>query len=431
MPAPRLRCARLYTWGCRCLIHDPRPHAIYICAAIRSVQAMRCIQLQKVADRAPSLPYKVAMEQAPHILFVEDDADIRTLVADFLAQNGYRMSVARDGRELDRTLEVSRIDLVILDIMLPKEDGLSLCRRIRATSDVPIIMLTARGSEIDRVVGLEMGADDYLTKPFSTHELLARIRALLRRANLARAPRERRPASSLSFSGWKLDLGARRLQSADGAAVPLTGGGFYLLAAFCEHPRRILTREQLLDLTRGRAAALFDRSIDIQVSRLRRKIEENPKEPALIQTVRAGGYIFAAEVVATCSLYCAGFVRPVGAVRSLASSCSGCFCPRRWRPCFTWCSSPIGRKCCGPSSRSPKSPWWFGCWSPCRRHSARILPGFGAIRNFASRMALPIRRRRRLGRPTRPAHPIRREPPTPRCVRNCKQPCTVQATRSR
>jgi two-component system, OmpR family, response regulator len=238
------------------------------------------------------------MEQSPHILFVEDDADIRSLVADFLTQNGYRMSVAREGRELDRTLELSRIDLLILDIMLPKEDGLSLCRRIRATSDIPIIMLTARGSEIDRVVGLEMGADDYLTKPFSTHELLARIRALLRRANLARAPREHRPAS-LSFSGWKLDLGTRRLQSADGAAVPLTGGEFELLVAFCEHPRRILTREQLLDLTRGRAAALFDRSIDIQVSRLRRKIEENPKDPVLIQTVRSGGYIFAAEVEAT------------------------------------------------------------------------------------------------------------------------------------
>jgi two-component system OmpR family response regulator len=238
------------------------------------------------------------MEQTPHILFVEDDADIRSLVADFLTQNGYRMSVGRDGRELDRTLEVSRIDLVILDIMLPKEDGLSLCRRIRAASDVPIIMLTARVTEIDRVVGLEMGADDYLTKPFSTHELLARIRALLRRANLARAPREQRPAS-LSFSGWKLDLGARRLQSADGAAVPLTGGEFELLVAFCEHPRRILTREQLLDLTRGRAAALFDRSIDIQVSRLRRKIEDNPKDPTLIQTVRAGGYIFAADVAAT------------------------------------------------------------------------------------------------------------------------------------
>lgn len=240
-----------------------------------------------------------AMEPSPHILFVEDDADIRALVADFLTRNGFRVSVARDARELDRLLEVSRADLLILDIMLPKEDGLSLCRRIRATSSVPIIMLTARGSEIDRVVGLEMGADDYLTKPFSTHELLARIRALLRRAGMAsRAPRLQRPAH-LSFAGWRLDLGARRLHSADGTAVPLTGGEFELLATFCEHPQRVLTREQLLDLTRGRAAMPFDRSIDIQVSRLRRKIEDNPKEPLLIQTVRAGGYLFTPEVVAT------------------------------------------------------------------------------------------------------------------------------------
>jgi two-component system OmpR family response regulator len=238
-------------------------------------------------------------DQTPHILFVEDDADIRTLVGDFLQQNGYRVSAARDGRELDRIFDVSRIDLFILDIMLPKEDGLSVCRRIRATSSVPIIMLTARGSEVDRVLGLEMGADDYLTKPFSTHELLARIRAVLRRSQMvARAPRERRH-SLLSFAGWKLDLGLRRLQSSDGAAIPLTGGEFELLVAFCEHPKRVLTREQLLDLTRGRAAALFDRSIDIQVSRLRRKLEENPKDPVLIQTVRSGGYIFTPEVTAT------------------------------------------------------------------------------------------------------------------------------------
>jgi len=239
------------------------------------------------------------MDQSPHILFVEDDADIRALVADFLARNDYRVSVARDARELDRLLEVSRADLLILDIMLPREDGLSLCRRIRAKSSVPIIMLTARGSEIDRVVGLEMGADDYLTKPFSTNELLARIRALLRRASMSlRTTRDQRPAQ-LSFAGWRLDLGNRRLHSADGTAVPLTGGEFELLAAFCEHPQRVLTREQLLDLTRGRAAALFDRSIDIQVSRLRRKIEDNPKDPVLIQTVRSGGYIFTADVVAT------------------------------------------------------------------------------------------------------------------------------------
>jgi two-component system OmpR family response regulator len=179
---------------------------------------------------------------------------------------------------------------------LPGEDGLSLCRRIRAENQLPVVMLTARGSEIERVVGLEMGADDYLTKPFSTHELLARIRAILRRTQaLATKPSAGRP-SVLMFAGWALNLGARRLQAADGTRVPLTGAEFELLLAFCEHPNRVLTREQLLDLTRGRAPAAFERSVDIQVSRLRRKIENDPKDPALIQTVRAGGYIFTAEV---------------------------------------------------------------------------------------------------------------------------------------
>jgi two-component system OmpR family response regulator len=257
--------------------------------------------LQSVTKILPvggsSLEYLAGMEQSPHILFVEDDPDIRGLVADFLAHNGYRLSVAKDGREMDRVLGVSRIDLLILDIMLPKEDGLSLCRRVRASSNVPIIMLTARGSEVDRVVGLEIGADDYLTKPFGTHELLARIRALLRRAqSVARTPQARHAV--LKFAGWKLDVGTRRLTSADGAQVPLTGGEFELLAAFCERPNRVLTRDQLLDLTRGRSPAAFDRSIDIQVSRLRRKIEADPKDPMLIQTVRSGGYIFTAEVTA-------------------------------------------------------------------------------------------------------------------------------------
>jgi len=234
---------------------------------------------------------------SPHILFVEDDEDIRRLVADFLGANGFRVSVARDGREMDRILGVSRIELLILDIGLPGEDGLSLCRRVRAESNLPVIMLTARGSEIERVVGLEIGADDYLSKPFSTHELLARIRAVLRRTNaLGVQPRAGRSAV-LSFSGWVLNLGSRRLQSADGVRVPLTGAEFDLLVAFCEHPNRVLTRDQLLDLTRGKAAAPFDRSIDIQVSRLRRKIERDPRDPSLIQTVRAGGYVFTAEVV--------------------------------------------------------------------------------------------------------------------------------------
>ncbi|HEX3839005.1 MAG TPA: response regulator [Steroidobacteraceae bacterium] len=238
------------------------------------------------------------MEQSPHILFVEDDPDIRSLVADFLERNGYRVTAAKDGREMDRLLGVSRIDLLILDIMLPKEDGLSLCRRVRANSSVPIIMLTARASEVDRVVGLEIGADDYLTKPFGTHELLARIRALLRRVqSVVRTPQTRQ-RSVLLFAGWKLDVGSRRLTSADGAQVPLTGGEFELLAAFCDRPNRVLTRDQLLDLTRGRNPTAFDRSIDIQVSRLRRKIEADPKDPMLIQTVRSGGYIFTAEVTA-------------------------------------------------------------------------------------------------------------------------------------
>jgi len=233
---------------------------------------------------------------SPHILFVEDDAEIRSLVAEFLGHNGFRVSVARDGREMDRVLGVSRIDLLILDIMLPGEDGLSLCRRVRTTNDLPVIMLTARGSEVERVVGLEMGADDYLSKPFSTHELLARIRAVLRRTHALGTKPSGGRASVLTFSGWVLNLGSRRLQSADGVRVPLTAAEFDLLVAFCEHPNRVLTRDQLLDLTRGRAAAPLDRSIDIQVSRLRRKIEADPRDPALIQTVRAGGYIFTAEI---------------------------------------------------------------------------------------------------------------------------------------
>ena len=236
------------------------------------------------------------MDPSPHILFVEDDPEIRGLVADFLRESGYRVSVARDGGEMDAVMGAGRIDLLILDIMLPGEDGLSLCRRVRAQSSVPVIMLTARGSEIERVVGLEMGADDYLTKPFSTHELLARIRAVLRRTQALAVPPSTGRPSVLTFAGWVLNLGARRLQSADGTRIPLTGAEFELLVAFCEHPNRVLTRDQLLDLTRGRALGPVDRSVDVQVSRLRRKIEENPKDPALIQTVRAGGYIFTAQV---------------------------------------------------------------------------------------------------------------------------------------
>ncbi len=231
---------------------------------------------------------------SPHVVFVEDDPEIRGLVADFLNENGFRVTVAQDGEEMDRLMSAERVDLLILDIMLPKEDGLSLCRRVRAKGNLPVIMLTARGSEIDRVVGLEMGADDYLTKPFGSHELVARIKALLRRSQYSAHEPRSRPRSTATFFDWRLDLVARRLHSADGTRVPLTSGEFELLVAFCEHANKVLTREQLLELTRGKSPT--DRSVDIQVSRLRRKIEKDPRDPALIQTVRSGGYIFAAQV---------------------------------------------------------------------------------------------------------------------------------------
>ena len=236
------------------------------------------------------------MSRSPHILVVDDDREIRDLVARFLTKHGYRVDTAADGRAMMQALTDGRFDLVVLDLMLPGEDGLSLCRRLRADSNLPVIMLTAIGEETDRIIGLEMGADDYLAKPFNPRELLARIKAVLRRTGAA--PRADEPAADevLSFDGWRLDLARRELRSPDDVPVPLTGGEFDLLAAFAAHPKRVLSREQLLDLTRGRAAVPFDRSIDVQLSRLRRKIETDPREPAMIKTVRGGGYIFTCEV---------------------------------------------------------------------------------------------------------------------------------------
>jgi two-component system OmpR family response regulator len=233
----------------------------------------------------------MAMDPSPHLLLVEDDPEISTMLARFLVDHGFRVSRAADGRALDRTLSASRIDLVVLDVMLPGEDGLSICRRLRAASAVPILMLSALGSETDRVVGLEMGADDYLPKPFSTRELLARVRAVLRRGHLMEQEAARE-SEGFCFDGWRLDLLTRTLTSPQGLRLPLTSGEFNLLAVFCRHARRVLSRDQLLDLVHGRAASLYDRSIDIQVSRLRRKIEADPKDPTFIKTVRFGGYVF-------------------------------------------------------------------------------------------------------------------------------------------
>ncbi|NKC31679.1 response regulator [Falsiroseomonas selenitidurans] len=236
------------------------------------------------------------MTDAPLILVVDDDRGIRDLLARALPPFGFRVATAREGREANAVLASQRVACLVLDLMLPGEDGIAICRRLRAESAVPIIMLTARGEETDRVVGLEVGADDYVPKPFGTRELVARIRALLRRAEMLPAAEPRRNAGRIGFAGWVLDLGTRVLEGADGVALSLTTGEFELLRCFIEHPRRVLTRDQLLDLARGRAATPFDRSIDLQVSRLRRKIELEAKDPQIIKTVRGGGYLFAPAI---------------------------------------------------------------------------------------------------------------------------------------
>jgi len=244
------------------------------------------------------------MNTSPHILVVDDDHEIRDLLARFLTKHGLRVTAARDGAEMMKVLESPGIDLVVLDLMMPGEDGLSLTRRLRAQGGtVPIVMLTAMGEDTDRIVGLEVGADDYLPKPFNPRELLARIKAVLRRMqgepNGGGTPVPSAPGSGhrLSFDNWVLDIATRDLTDPEGVVMTLSAGEFDLLRAFVEHPRRVLSRDQLLDLARGRQAIPFDRSIDIQVSRLRRKLNDDPKEPQLIKTVRGGGYLFTPEVV--------------------------------------------------------------------------------------------------------------------------------------
>jgi two-component system, OmpR family, response regulator len=236
------------------------------------------------------------MTETPHLLVVDDHREIRDLLAKYLARHDYRVSVADSAAAARRVLESSRIDLVVLDIMMPREDGLSLCRQLRAKSGVPIIMLTAMAEETDRVVGLEMGADDYLTKPFNPRELLARIKAVLRRTHSLPPQPEQPAACRLRFDRWTFDVARRELMGEDGVGVPLSTGEFLLLSVFLRHPGIVLSRDQLLDLTRGRDAVPFDRSIDNQVSRLRKKIERDPRRPELIKTHWGGGYSFTAEV---------------------------------------------------------------------------------------------------------------------------------------
>jgi two-component system OmpR family response regulator len=243
------------------------------------------------------LKQRLVMQAEPHILVVDDDREIRELLSRFLRKNGMRVSVAADGREMKRLLAEAKVDLVILDRVMPGEDGLSLCRELRSLSRVPIILLTLLGADTDRIVGLGAGADDYVQKPFNPHELLARITAVLRRTNDLPFQNRLQEASVLRFGGWALDRNRRRLESPAKVAVVLTDGEFDLLVAFAEHPQIVLSREQLLDLTRGREAVAFDRSIDMQITRLRRKIETDPEQPSLIRTIRNKGYVFTADVV--------------------------------------------------------------------------------------------------------------------------------------
>jgi two-component system OmpR family response regulator len=236
------------------------------------------------------------MATSDRILIVDDDPEIRRLLADYLAKNGFDAYTARDGREMRQALERHAIDFVVLDLNLPDADGLALCRKLRVDSDLPVLMLTARGEETDRIVGIEMGADDYLVKPFSPRELLARIKSILRRTRAV--PRNLRPEihRCLVFSGWTLDTATRALKAPDGVVIPLSGGEYRLLRILLEHPNRVLHRDQLTELIHGREAEPYDRAVDVQVSRLRRRLRDERAEPQLIRTVRGEGYVLATDV---------------------------------------------------------------------------------------------------------------------------------------
>jgi two-component system OmpR family response regulator len=236
------------------------------------------------------------MEETPHILVVDDDPLIRSLLRRYLATEGFRVSEALDGAGVRAALAQGPIHTVLLDLVMPGEDGLALARQIRQRSNVPIIMLTGKGELIDRVVGLESGADDYVTKPFELRELLARIRAVLRRTGETDDRVADSTAKSYKFSGWILETARRRLLDPNGTEVSITGGEYELLVALLDRPNRVLTRDMLLDLLRGRQAGPFDRAIDVAVSRLRRKLEDDGRHAQLIKTVRGGGYVLSTPV---------------------------------------------------------------------------------------------------------------------------------------
>jgi two-component system OmpR family response regulator len=236
------------------------------------------------------------MTEQDHVLVVDDDVEIRNLLHDYLRKNGYRVTAVGDGKGMWAALEQGQPDIIVLDLMLPGDDGLTLCRSLRTRLELPIIMLTARGEETDRIVGLEMGADDYLPKPFNPRELLARIKSILRRTRTL--PENLRPeeARTIHFAGWTLDVATRNLRSPQGVVVALSGTEHKLLRIFLAHPNRVLNRDQLIDLMLSRDASPFDRSIDVQVSRLRHRLGEGAREPSIIKTVRGEGYVLSVPV---------------------------------------------------------------------------------------------------------------------------------------
>jgi len=236
------------------------------------------------------------MNDGPHILIVDDHREIRELVGRALTREGFRVTAVGDGKAMQRALADAHIDLILLDLMLPGEDGLSLCRRVRADSDVPIVMLTAKGEEVDRVIGLEMGADDYLPKPFGSRELIARIRAVLRRSHRPPAPSDPPPATPrYRFDRWLLNTDSRALQRDDGVTVPLSTGEYELLLALVERPQRVLSRDQLIEAAWGRGIAITERAVDTHIFNLRKKIESVPSQPKFIVGVRGLGYRFEDE----------------------------------------------------------------------------------------------------------------------------------------
>lgn len=239
------------------------------------------------------------MSQPDHILIVDDDREIRELVGTYLERNEMRVTLAANGREMRAALDKGSVDLIVLDLMLPGEDGLALCRDLRAgpRKNLPILMLTARNEEADRILGLEMGADDYLVKPFAARELLARVRSVLRRTRMLPPNLQITEAATvLAFGDWRLDTTARHLLDDQDVVVALSGAEYKLLRVFLDHPQRVLSRDQLLNLTQGRDAELFERSIDLMVSRLRQRLGDDAREPKYIKTVRNGGYVFASSV---------------------------------------------------------------------------------------------------------------------------------------